>query len=101
MPAIRDRDTGIWQPVTLTATNVVEIADPQVVTKLPLPDTSRADIEITVPLENLSQTAVKGTLHASFGDTNVSKEISLAPGKSSVKLSSAEFSQLVVQNPRL
>ena len=101
VPAIRDRDTGIWQPVTLTATNVVEIADPQVVTKLPLPDTSRADIEITVPLENLSQAAVKGTLHASFGDTNVSKEISLAPGKSSVKLSSAEFSQLVVQNPRL
>ena len=66
IPAIRDRDTGIWQPVTLTATGVVKIGDPQVVTKLPLPDTSRADIEITVPLENVSDKPVKGTLHASI-----------------------------------
>src|SRR6202011_4128623 len=52
IPAIRDRDTGIWQPVTLTASGGVKIGDPQVITKLPLPDTSRADIAITVPLAN-------------------------------------------------
>ncbi len=46
IPAIRDRDTGIWQQVTLTATREVKIEDPQVVTSLPLPDTSRADVEI-------------------------------------------------------
>ena len=62
IPAIRDRDTGIWQPVTLTATGVVKIGDPQVVTKLPLPDTSRADVEITVPLENASDKPVTGTI---------------------------------------
>ena len=62
IPAIRDRDTGIWQPVTLTATGMVKIGDPQVVTKLPLPDTSKADVEITVPLENAADKAVKGTL---------------------------------------
>ena len=37
IPAIRDRDTGIWQPVTLSATGMVQIGDPQVVTKFPLP----------------------------------------------------------------
>ena len=73
IPAIRDRDTGIWQPVTLTATGVVKIGDPQVVTKLPLPDTSRADVEITVPLVNDSDKPVKGTLNASFDQTTVSK----------------------------
>ena len=36
IPAIRDRDTGIWQPVTLRATDAVKIGDPQVVTTLPL-----------------------------------------------------------------
>ncbi len=62
IPAIRDRDTGIWQPVVLTASGVVKIGDVQVVTKLPLPDTSKADVEINVPLENASDKPVKGTL---------------------------------------
>ncbi len=101
IPAIRDRDTGIWQPVTLTATGAVKIGDPQVVTKLPLPDTSRADIEITVPLENVSDKAVKGTLHASIENTSVTKEVTVSPGKSSVKLAPVEFAQLTLQNPRL
>ncbi len=101
IPAIRDRDTGIWQPVTLTASGGVRIGDPQVVTKLPLPDTSRADVMITVPLENSTNAAVRGTLSARFDRTEVNKEITLPPGKSEVKLTSAEFAQLSVQHPRL
>jgi|HubBroStandDraft_1064217.scaffolds.fasta_scaffold00203_17 hypothetical protein len=101
IPAIRDRDTGIWQPVTLKATSAVKIGDAQVVTTLPLPDTSRADVEITVPLENLSSAPVSGTMDASFGDTRVTKQVTLPPGKSSVRLVSSEFSQLIVQHPRL
>ena len=101
IPAIRDRDTGIWQPVTLTATGMVKIGDPQVVTKLPLPDTSRADVEILVPLENVSDTAVRGTIRATIEQTVVTKEITVPPGKSSVKLAPAEFAQLTLQNPRL
>ena len=101
VPGIRDRDTGIWQPVTLTATSVVKIGDPQVVTTLPLPDMSRADVEITVPLENSSATAVKGTLSASFEGVSVSKEMTVAPGKSSTVLAPTEFQQLTVERPRL
>jgi hypothetical protein len=101
IPAIRDRDTGIWQPVTLTATGMVKIGDPQVVTKLPLPDTSRADVEILVPLENVSDKAVRGTIRATIEQTVVTKEITVPPGKSSVKLAPAEFAQLTLQNPRL
>ena len=101
IPAVRDRDSGIWQPVTLTATSTVEIGDAQVVTSLPLPDTSFADVEITVPLENVSTSPVTGTLKATFGDTMVTKQVTLSPGKSSVKLTPAEFAQLTVQHPRL
>jgi len=101
IPAIRDRDTGIWQPVTLTVTKAVKIGDAQVVTNLPLPDTSRADVEIDVPLDNVSTAPISGTLKASFGDVSVTKQATVAPGKNSVKLSPSEFSQLRVQHPRL
>ena len=101
IPAVRDRDTGIWQPVTLSATSNVKIGDAQVVTALPLPDRSRADVDITVPLENLSSSPVAGTLKASFADVTVTKQLTVAPGKNSVTLSPSEFSQLTVQNPRL
>jgi hypothetical protein len=101
IPAIRDRDSGIWQPVTLKATGVAKIGDPQVITTLPLPETSSADVEITVPLENLSNASVTGDLKASFGDISVSKQVTLAPGENSVKLTPKEFPQLNIQHPRL
>ncbi len=101
IPAIRDRDTGIWQPVTLTATNSVKIGDPQVVTTLLLPDTTRANVEINVPLTNASDTPTNATLNASFEGVTVSKDVTLTPGDNTVKLTPAEFAQLTVQNPRL
>src|SRR5262249_8351151 len=39
VPGIRDRDMGIWQKVTLSATGDVVIRDPRVVTHVPLPRT--------------------------------------------------------------
>ena len=101
IPAIRDRNTGIWQPVTLKATGNARIGDPQVVTTLPLPDTSRADVEITVPLVNVSSSPLSGTLKASFGDVVVTKQVTLGPGENTVKLAASEFPQLTVQHPRL
>ncbi len=55
IPGIRDRDTGIWQDVTLTATGPVDIGDLNVITTLPKPDRSEADIEIEAPLTNARQ----------------------------------------------
>ena len=46
IPGIRDRNIGIWQDVTLEFTGDVTLADPQVITDLPLPDTSYADLTI-------------------------------------------------------
>jgi hypothetical protein len=101
IPAVRDRNTGIWQPVTLTATSAVKIGDAQVVTSLPLPDTTSAQVEITVPMENVSSAPVNGALKASFGEIVVTKQLTLAPGKNSIKLSPTEFAQLTVLHPRL
>ncbi|HZW80715.1 MAG TPA: glycoside hydrolase family 2 TIM barrel-domain containing protein, partial [Candidatus Deferrimicrobiaceae bacterium] len=63
--------------------------------------TSRADVEITVPLENVSNAPVNGTLKASFGEIAVTKQVTVAPGGNSVKLAASEFSQLTMQHPRL
>ena len=101
VPAIRDRDSGIWQPVTLEATGAVKIGDPQVVTSLPLTNTSRADVEITVPLENSSSAPITGTLTASFEEVTVSEEMTVGTGQTEVKFTPAEFKQLTVENPRL
>jgi beta-galactosidase/beta-glucuronidase len=101
IPAIRDRDTGIWQAVTLRATSAVRLGDPQIVTKLPLPNINEAAVEIIVPLQNDSSSAVKGTLSTVFENVIVAKSVFLSPGKNEVKLSPSEFPQLNVQNPRL
>ena len=101
IPAIRDRDTGIWQAVTLRATSAVRIGDPQIITKLPLPDTTEAGIEISVPLQNNTQNAVKGTVNVVIENAVVAKNIVISPGKSEVVLSPVEFPQLLFKNPRL
>jgi hypothetical protein len=102
IPAIRDRDSGIWQDVTLQAVGPVALGDPQIITELPLPRTDSADVTIEVPLENRATVAEKLTLHASFeGGVSISKEVTASPGASSVTFSSSDFPQLHVDHPQL
>jgi hypothetical protein len=101
IPAIRDRNSGIWQPVTLTVTDSLKFGDAQVVTSFPDHDISQANIDITVPVTNLSDKPVQATLNADLEQVNIHKSLTLPPGASVIKLSSAEFSQLHLQHPRL
>jgi hypothetical protein len=104
IPAVRDRDSGIWQPVTLRITRGPKIGDSQVVTSFPNHDTTQAVIEITVPVTNFSKAPVAATVTASLDQASgivVRKSMTLPPGESVVKLSPAEFSQLNLQHPRL
>ena len=82
IPAIRDRDTGIWQPVILPATGNVKIGDAQVVTTLPLPDISRADVEITVPWTNLSNCSGHRNVEGSLGETKLRSKSQWLPEES-------------------
>ncbi len=101
IPGIRDRNTGIWQDVTLTATGTVHIGDANVVTVLPRQDLSEADIEIEVPLDNAGNTEIDGELVAAFDEVKITRKIKLAPGQSVVRLTPREFEALRVQHPRL
>jgi beta-galactosidase/beta-glucuronidase len=101
IPGVRDRATGIWQEVTLKATGPVAIGDPHVVTDLPLPDTSRASVRITVPLGNESKRSVAGLLEASFEGVRIARRVVVPPGGASVSLKPSDFPQLNLSDPRL
>lgn len=101
IPGIRDRNSGIWQEVTLRATEAVRIGDPQVITALPLPDTSHADVLIAVPVHNDADQPVSGVLEASFEGVRITKRLEVETGNSVVRLTPAEFQELTVDHPRL
>jgi Exo-beta-D-glucosaminidase Ig-fold domain/Glycosyl hydrolases family 2/Glycosyl hydrolases family 2, TIM barrel domain/Glycosyl hydrolases family 2, sugar binding domain len=99
IPGIRDRNIGIWQDVKLQITGDAKLVYPQIITDLPLPDTSYATIRLNTEIECSS----KGnyTLELAFEDRIISKKVSLTKGKNNVSLSEKEFKELVFKNPKL
>lgn len=101
IPSLRDRDTGIWQDVLLSAAGTVEVGDLNVVTTLPKADNSEADVEIEAPLMNTSTAPVEGDLTAGFDDVKVTRHVKVAPGETVVRLEPEEVAELRVRHPRL
>ena len=102
IPTIRGRDNGIWNRVYLTESGPVTIENPFVDSTLPLPDTSRADLNVEVTLRNNDQTPVSGTLRGRFGDVTFDSPVSLDAGASkTVKLTPATNPSLRLNNPKL
>jgi hypothetical protein len=102
IPAIRDRDAGIWQDVWMRATGPVTIRDPHVVTALPTADLSRAEVTIDADVHNAATSPEKGILQGAFEDVQFEQPVTLQPGETkTVRFDPATFAQLKIQNPRL
>jgi len=102
IPAIRDRDTGIWQKVYLSASGPVVIQDPLVTTDLPLPKTDSADVAVQARVENVTDQAQKGVLKGSFDDVSFEQSVEVAPHSSQVvSFSPKTTAALHVTNPQL
>ena len=102
IPPIRDRATGIWQDVVLRATGPVTLGDPQVVTALPLPETSRADVTVQVELRNVSGARQRGVLQGAFEGVRFEQPVTLQAGEiKTVAFAPKDFPQLTVAHPRL
>ena len=84
LPAIRDRDTGIWQKVFLSATGPVLVKDPLVTTELPLPKTDSADIGVKATVENITDQPQKGVLKGTIEGIAFERAVELAPHSSQV-----------------
>jgi len=120
-PVVRDRNMGIYQNVYLTYTNDVDIIDPYIVTDLPLPDTTHANITVSADLQNSGTSSRKGILKGSIDlinevDFNTYKkqmpgklktitferEVEIPAGKIlTISFSPKEYSQLTINNPYL
>lgn len=102
IPGIRDRNTGIWQDVRLQIGGDVVIGDPHVLTNLPLPDTTRAEVKILVPVRNLTNRPVSGDLSAQFEGVQVRTSYNLAANEEkTIVFDPADFKELTVQHPKL
>ena len=102
IPAIRDRDCGLWQKVFLSATGPVRVQNPLVTTELPLPDLDTADVAVQATLENVSDQPQKGLLKGSFGDVAFETAVELpARGSRTVSLDAHSVPALRVPHPKL
>lgn len=77
LPAMRDRDTGIWQKVFLSATGPVLIKNPLVTTDLPLPKTDSTDVAIQATVENITDEPQKGILKGSIDKITFQQPVEL------------------------
>lgn len=102
IPSIRDRNMGIWQPVQIEQMSAARIGDAQIVTTLPEADNSLANVEIRIPVENLSDQEIETVVKATFDDVAVERSMRIAPHqKTVVDFTPAAFPQLTVKNPLL
>src|SRR5207302_5920031 len=102
IPAIRDRDTGIWQKVFISSTGPVVIKDPLVTTDLPLPKLDSADIAVQARVENVTDQPQKGVLKGSFGNVSFQQNVEIAPhGSEVVSFDPKIVAALHVINPEL
>ncbi|MEZ2443489.1 sugar-binding domain-containing protein [Chitinophaga sp. RCC_12] len=102
IPAIRDRNTGIWQSVYLDATGPVVVKDPLVTTDLPLPALNTADVKIAATVENITDQPQEGILKGAFDNVVFSKPVALPPHSSQrITFDPATLLQLKIKQPKL
>ena len=98
MPGVRDRNIGIWQDVQLIATGGVSLGDTQVITDLPLPDVSHADLTVRTSLKNSLDSDQTVLLEGKIGDLISFSQTVKVPAGAQVPV---EVSELVMSNPKL
>jgi mannosylglycoprotein endo-beta-mannosidase len=113
IPAIRDRDTGIWLPVTVDSTGPVVVKDPFVTADLS-DSHDVADLHVSTTLENRSAQAITGTLTGTIQLQNSQGQNSETPaitfqkpvtiaaaGKTEIALDRDSIPGLHLSNPKL
>lgn len=118
---VRDRNMGIYQDVYLSFTNEVDILNPYIITDLPLPDTTTANITVSATLYNTSGSKLTGTLKGKIDlltELDMATYVKKLSGKMksvlfekevevpaydtvTVTLSYKDFAQLAIKNPYL
>ena len=110
IPPVRDRNIGIWLPVYLRTSGAITIADPKLVTSLPiLPDTSLAKLSLSLNLLDHNQSEGSGKLSVTISPENFngrsvqfSKNVSMMKnGPTLIDLNADNTKELNISNPVL
>ncbi len=102
IPAIRDRDTGLWQKVFLSTSGPVVIKNPQVTADLQVPGFSKADVTVRSELHNVTNLPQKTVLEGFVGEIHFEQTVELAPHERKVVVFDPSNSPaLSIPHPRL
>ncbi|WP_017259200.1 glycoside hydrolase family 2 protein [Pedobacter arcticus] len=99
---IRDRNTGIWDKVTIEKTGMVKLSNPHVVTLVPgkrKPSGNQAPaiIKVSAELNNTATKVVKGVVQYSIAGQTISKKVKLAP----LATTTISLDDFELENPQL
>lgn len=104
LPAVRDRNMGIWQGVSLETTGPVEIRPPHVITTLSS-EGNEASLTLKVDLTNLTPSIQRGTCQiritppgAQAGTLHLSRAVMLDPHQSQTVLFDARTDPSLLLN---
>ncbi|MCZ4224231.1 glycoside hydrolase family 2 protein [Pedobacter rhodius] len=99
---IRDRNTGIWDKVTIEKTQSINIQNPHVITLVPgkrLADGKQkpATVKVSIEVENPTNKTVAGTLQYTLAGQTIQKPVSIRANQN-IEIA---FPDLTLQNPKL
>ena len=100
---IADRNTGIWDKVTIERTGSVRIIDPHIVTEVPgirySDDSNQAPalVKVSATVENAGTAEVAGVLKYELDAQTVFMPVTLAPGEKKV----VQLPDFALQHPKL
>ncbi len=102
MPGIRDRNIGIWQNVHLRLTGAITLKDPQIITDLPLPDTTSAKLTVKAFVTNNSDKIKNCLVKGQIDNINFSQKILLKPREQKLVIFSTENTPVLnIKHPAL
>lgn len=99
---IRDRNTGIWDKVTIEKTGMVKLSNPHVITlvpgkRKPTGNQAPAIIKVSAELNNTATQTVNGLLQYTIAGQTISKEVKLAP----LATTTISLDDFELKNPKL
>jgi len=99
-PLPPDKLMGLFREVEIRTSGAVAVRYPTVISKVDSP--TMAHLTITALLKNASQRTIHGTFKAQIEGASLARDVELAPAETKdVSLTSDEFPQLNLSNPRL
>lgn len=102
IPTIRDRDMGIWQAVTLSASGPVIIRDPYVTNSAVTSASESTDLTLQMTLQNVTDKAQTGTLRGAIAGHAFSQTVTIpANDSTTVTLTAETTPALRLAHPQL